>query len=110
MGGLIPFLGYLNFPLIFLLSIFLSSVILVFWLPHALFSPAEMTEEGTHDHDSPHDTSQPAEGDGSGGSKPLSNKSTFTLSWDEYTTEKERKETAKRKLMDLMLEMEHVKL
>ena len=69
-----------------------------------------MSEEETHDLDSPPDSSKPAEGDGSGGSKPLSSKSAFTYSWDKYTNEKERKETAKRKLMDLMLEMEHVKL
>ena len=69
-----------------------------------------MSEEETHNHDSPHDSSKPAQGDGSGGSKPHSSKSAFTCSWDEYTTEKERKETAKRKLMGLMLEMEHVKL
>ena len=68
-----------------------------------------MSEEETHDLDSPHDSSTPAEVDGSGGSKPLSSKSAFTCSWDNNTTEKERKETAKRKLMDLMSGMEHVK-
>ena len=40
----------------------------------------------------------------------LSSKSAFTCSWDKYTTGKERQETANRKLMDLMLEMEHVTL
>ena len=68
-----------------------------------------MSEEATHDHDSPHDSSKPAERDGSGGSKPLSSKSAFTCSWDKYTTKKTQKETAKRILMDLILYMEHVK-
>ena len=37
-------------------------------------------------------------------------KSPFTVSRDKYQTENEPKEATKRKLMDLMLELEHIKL
>ena len=69
-----------------------------------------MSEEDTHDHDTFNEPSRLSEGDHSGGRKTLSSKSHFSVSWDKYQIERDRKEAAKTKLMDLMLEMENVKL